>query len=239
LTLETAAISGAVLLRVRDTGTGMDANTRTRAVEPFFTTKPEGEGTGLGLSVVYGVVDSLDGRFSIDSAPGLGTIVEISLPTADGTIAVEAARRPTARVDAGAGRVLVVEDRDVVRELVCDVLEASGFDVAAARGGAEALEIVATDDAFDVLLTDVVMPEMSGADLAHALRNEQPTLPVVYMSGYTDDVLGKDELSEPATTFVRKPFSNAELVAAVRGAIDYWDSAALANASSSSAGSTG
>ena len=90
-----------------------------------------------------------------------------------------------------------------------------------------------------MLLTDVVMPEMSGAALAQALRVERPQLPVVYMSGYTDDVLGNDELSMPATAFVRKPFSNAELVAAIRDVIDYWDSAALANASSSTAGSAG
>jgi PAS domain S-box-containing protein len=239
LTIETAALSGAVLLRVRDTGTGMDAKTRMRAVEPFFTTKAEGEGTGLGLSVVYGVVDSLDGRLSIDSAPGLGTIVEISLPAADGSVVAEDTEEQRPGLAAGAGRVLVVEDRNVVRELVRDVLEASGFEVASVSGGAAALEVVATEEPFDALLTDVVMPEMSGAELAHALRADRPALPVVYMSGYTDDVLGKHELSEPATAFVRKPFSNAELVAAVRGVIDYWDSAALANANSSASVSAG
>jgi CheY-like chemotaxis protein len=217
----------------------MDARTRTRAVEPFFTTKAEGEGTGLGLSVVYGVVDSMGGRLSIESAPGLGTIVEISLPAADGTaVATDEEDEPPVTLG-GAERVLIVEDRDVVRELTRDVLEASGFEVAAVSGGAEALEVVAGEEPFDALLTDVVMPEMSGAQLAHALRADRPKLPVVYMSGYTDDVLGKDELSEPATAFVRKPFSNAELVAAVRGVIDYWESAALANASSSASVPTG
>ena len=237
LTIETAPAPGVVLLRVRDTGEGMDAATRSRAVEPFFTTKSEGEGTGLGLSVVYGVVDSLDGRLSIESAPGLGTIVEIALPAADGS--VEAIEEVLASAPAGGvERVLVVEDRDVVRQLAQDVLEASGFAVAAVSGGAEALALVASDGPFDALLTDVVMPEMSGAELAQRLRGERPDLPVVYMSGYTDDVLKSDELSRPGTAFVRKPFGNAELVTAIREVIDYWDSAALANASSSVSAST-
>ena len=238
LTIETAPAPGVVLLRVRDTGEGMDAATRSRAVEPFFTTKSEGEGTGLGLSVVYGVVDALDGRLSIESAPGLGTIVEIALPAADGSI--EHVEDPLSSAPAGgAERVLIVEDRAVVRQLAQDVLEASGFDVATASGGAEALALVASEEPFDALLTDVVMPEMSGAELAQTLRGERPDLPVVYMSGYTDDVLKSDELAQPGTAFVRKPFGNAELVTAIREVIDYWDSAALANASSSAPASTG
>jgi two-component system cell cycle sensor histidine kinase/response regulator CckA len=238
LTIETAPAPGAVVLRVRDSGEGMDASTRSRAVEPFFTTKSEGEGTGLGLSVVYGVVDSLDGRLSIESAPGLGTIVEITLPAADGIPEPTLDERPPVPA-AGVERVLVVEDRAVVRQLARDVLEASGFEVAVAAGGAEALDAVASQPPFDVLVTDVVMPEMSGAELAQALRADRPELPVVFMSGYTDDVLGNEELSQPGTSFVRKPFANAELVTAVRGAIDYWESAALAKASSSPSVSTG
>jgi PAS domain S-box-containing protein len=238
LTIETARAPDAVILRVRDSGEGMDASTRSRAVEPFFTTKAEGEGTGLGLSVVYGVVDSLDGRLSIDSAPGLGTIVEIALPAADGNPERAEPEDPPAPA-AGVERVLVVEDRAVVRQLARDVLEASGFEVAVAAGGAEALATVAAEPAFAALVTDVVMPEMSGAELAQVLRADRPDLPVVFMSGYTDDVLGNDQLSQPGTSFVRKPFANAELVAAVRGAIDYWDSAAFTSASSSASTSAG
>ncbi len=238
LTVETAQAPRQVMLRVRDTGVGMDASTRSRAVEPFFTTKSEGEGTGLGLSVVYGVVDSLGGRLSIESAPGLGTIVEISLPAAEGA-AEPAAIEPASPPASGVERVLVVEDRNVVRELTRDVLEASGFAVAAVSSGKEALAVVASAEPFDALLTDVVMPEMSGAELARALRAERADLPVVYMSGYTDDVLSSDELAQPATAFVRKPFGNAELVTALRDVIDYWDSAALASASSSASGAAG
>jgi two-component system cell cycle sensor histidine kinase/response regulator CckA len=241
LTIETAVSGENVILRVRDNGIGMDASTRSRALEPFFTTKPEGEGTGLGLSVVYGVVDGLGGRVSIDSAIGRGTIVEIALPVA-GELPDEPEELEDAPLAAvGAERVLVVEDRDVVRDLARDVLEASGFVVVAVPGGREALEEVATGEPFDLLLTDVVMPEMSGPELAVKLRVRQPGLPVLYMSGYTDDVLSAHELAQDATAFLRKPFGNAELIAAVRALLDAqpWAPAALANAKSSLSPSAG
>ena len=220
ITIETAVSAGSVLLRVRDTGTGMDAATRSRALEPFFTTKPEGEGTGLGLSVAYGVVDGLGGRLSIDSALGTGTIVEIALPAGD-CVPVDAA--PGLDEGDGAprtGRVLVAEDREVVRELARDVLTDAGYDVVAVAGGREALEEATAGAAFELLLTDVVMPEMSGPELATKLRTRFPSLPVLYMSGYTDDVLSAHELAQDATAFLRKPFANGELVAAVRGLLD-------------------
>jgi two-component system cell cycle sensor histidine kinase/response regulator CckA len=116
--------------------------------------------------------------------------------------------------------VLVVDDREVVRNLVRDVLVASGFDIVAVESGREALRVFAAGETFDLLLTDVVMPEMSGPELAEHLRARQPGLPVLYMSGYTDDVLEAQELSEEATTFLRKPFGNAELAGAVRELLD-------------------
>ncbi|NUR75631.1 MAG: PAS domain S-box protein [Thermoleophilia bacterium] len=219
LTIETSHVADSVVLRVRDTGVGMDAATRSRALEPFFTTKPEGQGTGLGLSVVYGVIDALGGRLSIDSAVGLGTIVEIALPASEGIVG-EADEPERAAPAGGAGRVLVVEDRDVVRNLARDVLESSGFDVVAVAGGREALAAFAADAPFNLLLTDVVMPEMSGPELAHQLRGDRPALPVLYMSGYTDDVLDPHELSHEATAFLRKPFGNADLIAAVHSVLD-------------------
>jgi CheY-like chemotaxis protein len=241
LTIETTVSGDNVLLRVRDNGIGMDAATRSRALEPFFTTKPEGAGTGLGLSLVYGVVDGLGGRLSIESAIGLGTIVEIALPAADAL-----PDRPEEIVDEpiavlNGERVLVVEDRDVVRDLARDVLEASGFDVVAVPGGREALAVVEAGEPFDLLLTDVVMPEMSGPELAVKLRTQYPHLAVLYMSGYTDDVLSAHELSQDATAFLRKPFGNAELVTAARALLDGqpWAPAALANAKSSLSTSTG
>ncbi len=216
LKIETAVSGTNVIVRVRDDGVGMDAVTKSRAFEPFFTTKPEGEGSGLGLSLVYSVVDGLDGRVSIESAIGRGTIVEIAIPAADALPdELEEAGNEGAVATSGE-RVLVVEDRDVVRELAREVLEASGFNVVAVAGGREALAVAATDEPFDLLLTDVVMPEMSGPELAVKLRVQQPLLPVLYMSGYTDDVLSAHELSQEATAFLRKPFGNAELITAAR-----------------------
>ncbi|HEX4679511.1 MAG TPA: response regulator [Gaiellaceae bacterium] len=241
LTIETTVSGQSVVLRVRDSGIGMDAATRSRALEPFFTTKPEGEGTGLGLSLVYGVVDELGGRLSIESAIGLGTIIEVALPAA------HALPDEPAELDddepapvLNAERVLVVEDRQVVRELTRDVLESAGFDVIAVAGGREALEEVAASRPFDLLLTDVVMPEMSGPELAVKLRAKRPDLPVLYMSGYTDDVLSAHELAQDATAFLRKPFGNAELVTAARTLLDAqpWAPAALAKAKSSVSTST-
>jgi PAS domain S-box-containing protein len=241
LTIETAVAGDSVVLRVRDDGIGMDAATRSRAMEPFFTTKPEGEGTGLGLSLVYGVVDGLGGRLSIESAIGLGTIVEIALPAADGAPDDPEEIHDEPAVVRNAERVIVVEDRDVVRELTRDVLESAGFDVVAVVGGREALEEVAAGEPFDLLLTDVVMPEMSGPELAVKLRAKSPSLPVLYMSGYTDDVLSAHELSQPATAFLRKPFGNAELVTAARTLLDGqpWATAALPKAESSLPASAG
>jgi two-component system cell cycle sensor histidine kinase/response regulator CckA len=241
LTIETTVSGSNVVLRVRDNGIGMDSATRSRALEPFFTTKPEGEGTGLGLSLVYGVVDGLGGRLSIESAIGLGTIVEIALPAADALPdePEQTIHEPTAVLNGE--RVLVVEDRDVVRDLARDVLEASGFVVVAVPGGREALEVVKAGEPFDLLLTDVVMPEMSGPELAVKLRAQHPRLPVLYMSGYTDDVLSTHELSQAATAFLRKPFGNAELITAARALLDAqpWAPAALAKAKSSPSASAG
>jgi PAS domain S-box-containing protein len=222
LTIQTAAIGESVILRVRDTGCGMSELVKSRAFEPFFTTKPEGAGTGLGLAVAYGVVDALGGRLSISSRLGQGTTVEAILPAAAGDATVAVVDAPVEELPApgGSERVLVVEDRDVVRDLTRDVLLAAGFGVEAAAGGHEALEIVERSAPFDLLLTDVVMPGLSGPELSALLRNRIAGLRVLYMSGYTDDVLDPTELADPSTGFLRKPFANSELVAKVRELLD-------------------
>jgi two-component system cell cycle sensor histidine kinase/response regulator CckA len=220
LAITTAVAGDAVVLRVSDTGSGMSDETKSRAFEPFFTTKAEGEGTGLGLAVAYGVVDSLDGSLSIVSAPGEGTTVEAVLPAARVEASPTLVGASPHSWGPATARVLVVEDREVVRDLARDILAASGFDVVAASGGAEALAIALSTARFDLLLTDVVMPQMSGPELAVALRNRFADLPVLYMSGYTDDVLDASALAEPATAFLRKPFSNVELVEKVRELLD-------------------
>jgi two-component system, cell cycle sensor histidine kinase and response regulator CckA len=217
LTISTSMHEDGVALSVGDTGHGMSDDARRRAFEPFFTTKPEGEGTGLGLAVAYGVVASLRGSLMITSTSSQGTAVTAVLPAAVAPTSMPA--RPELRKPPEAGtaakNVLVVEDRAVVRELIGDVLGAAGFATVTASGGSEALTL-ATAEHFDLLLTDVVMPKMSGPELARALRARSTGLPVIYMSGYTDDVLDASALAEPATGFLRKPFANADLVAAVR-----------------------
>jgi PAS domain S-box-containing protein len=215
--IATAAVDGGLVLRVADTGVGMDETTRTRALEPFFTTKEEGHGTGLGLAVVYGVVESCGGSIDIRSSTGAGTTVSIELPA---TVAEPVRDAVPATAPAGRGggeRVLVVEDREIVRDLACSILEDAGYRVVAAPGGPEALALARDELPFSLLLTDVVMPEMSGADLATRLRDEQPSLRVLYMSGYTADVLDDAALARPHTAFLRKPFGTTELTAAVRG----------------------
>ena len=215
--IATAPREGGLVLLVADSGIGMDDETRTRALEPFFTTKAEGQGTGLGLAVVYGVVEACDGSIDIRSSPGAGTTVSIELP---GTVADDAPVAAPAPVPAGRGggeRVLVVEDREIVRDLACSILEDAGYRVVSAPGGPEALALAREEPPFALLLTDVVMPEMSGADLAGRLRAEQPSLRVLYMSGYTADVLDDEALALPHTAFLRKPFGTGELTAAVRG----------------------
>ena len=221
LAFETSTSGDDVVLRVRDDGCGMDDATRTRALEPFFTTKTAGQGTGLGLSVVYGVVDALGGSLAIESAPGEGTVVEVVLRAAAG-LPIDPPPAVNGQVGAAEGveRVLVVEDRDVVRELARDLLEASGFLVETAATGAEALELAESSRPFDLVVSDVVMPGLSGPELARALRLGHSGLPVLYMSGYTDDVLDAEALDEPATGFLRKPFTRNELVGAVRGLLD-------------------
>lgn len=219
LTIETAVVDETVALRVRDTGSGMDELTRTRAFEPFYTTKAEGEGTGLGLSVVFGVIDSLGGSVSIASIPGDGTTVEVLLPAAEGVADHDRAAVTDAVPGGGTGRILLVEDREIVRELTTEVLRTAGFDVDVATCGREALELAAQSEPFDLLLTDVVMAELSGPELAERLRSTDPTLAVLYMSGYTDDVLDAADLSVLGTAFIRKPFQPTQLIAAVRRAL--------------------
>ena len=222
ITIETASTEDRVALRVRDTGSGMSESTKARAFEPFFTTKPEGKGTGLGLSVAYGVVEALGGALTIESALGAGTTVEAVFPaTATAPPPDREPSEPPARARGDKGEhVLVVEDRRVVRELTRDILAAAGFRVSTAASAHAALALLADAPSCDVLLTDVVMPEMNGPELAAILRGRIAGLRVLYMSGYTDDILDASALAMPATAFLRKPFQNAELVAKVRALLD-------------------
>ena len=209
-----------VRLTVSDTGQGMSQEVADRAFEPFFTTKPHGRGTGLGLATVYGTVKAAGGHVEIESARGRGTVVRAHLPAVDS----EAPRAPgtTERGDhAGAGEtVLVVEDERGVREVARRILESRGYTVLVAQDGEEAVEIAGSGDhRIDVLLTDLIMPRMAGREVADRVRARHPRAAVVFMSGYTDDVLVSHGALEGAVNFLRKPFTAAGLVAAVQDAL--------------------
>ena len=197
------------VVRVVDTGHGIDPETIGKIFEPFFTTKPSGLGSGLGLASVYGTVNQSGGFVRVESEPGHGSRFEIFLPTA--------AEIPSAR-----GRtlgVLVAEDEPLVRDLAVSVLEGGGFAVRAAANGQDALELFERHaEAIDVVVTDMVMPEMGGRDLADRVLERRPETPIVYMSGYTDEAPPAEPDNGGAPTFLQKPFSAETLVSTVRAA---------------------
>ncbi len=209
-----------VVLSVSDTGVGMDAATRSRIFEPFFTTKEPGKGTGLGLASVYGIVKQSDGYIAVESEPGHGATFRIYLPRVDATDA-EAAPPPTAPPGRGtAETILLVEDDPEVRELVAEILGDYGYRVVPASRPAEALELGSGGQRIDLLLTDVVMPEMSGRDLAARLTARHPALRVLYMSGYSDEVLASRGVIDPGIRLLMKPFTPEALTSQVREALD-------------------
>jgi CheY-like chemotaxis protein/anti-sigma regulatory factor (Ser/Thr protein kinase) len=202
-----------VQLVVEDTGHGMDAATRARAVEPFFTTKPRERGTGLGLATVHGIVQQSGGTLEIDSTPGVGTRIRITLPAAGADDAEPAAARDDAGEAPPHVPVLVVDDDETVRLTVSRLLARAGFAVDTAGDGAAALEILAAQpERHALVLTDVTMPIMGGKALAAEIGTRWPELPVLFMTGYAqqgfDDVPG----FEAERDLIAKPFSSRELV---------------------------
>ena len=215
-----------VCLNVKDTGIGMDAGTLARVFEPFFTTKPHGRGTGLGLATVYGIVKQSFGDIHAESTPGVGTTFTILLPAAErrriprSDKLSEAGAAPWTSVAAGATSphrgVLLVEDNAGVRAFAAEVLSRAGYDVRSARHGVEALELMRKyDSSIDVVVTDVVMPEMGGRPLVEQLRKRRPSLPVLYITGYTDDASMIDELKATQARLLEKPFTASQLAEAV------------------------
>jgi hypothetical protein len=204
----------AVKLTVRDTGEGMAPEVVERAFEPFYSTKPKGEGTGLGLATVYGIVTQTGGSIEIDSAPGMGTTVEVLLPTTTAAPAEEDVPEPVVESNGTGETVLVVEDEDAVRKLVVRILKREGYSVLEAPDGAGALEEWERHRGdIDLVLTDVVMPGMSGKELAERLGVEP-----VFMSGYTDDVMLRHGVE--GLRLVQKPFDAQTLLGTIRGALD-------------------
>ncbi len=207
---------GYVALIVSDTGHGMDRETLANAFEPFFTTKPVGKGTGLGLSSVYGIVKQSGGYIWLYSEPGGGTTVKMYLPEVgadDPAPAAVAGGKPSL----SRGRILVAEDDPTVRAMMRRALRDAGFELVEAADGREALESVRADASpFDLVITDVAMPAMDGCELARQLATIRPSLPVLAISGYTEDDIIRRSLLDPAQPFLQKPFSPERLVATVR-----------------------
>jgi two-component system, cell cycle sensor histidine kinase and response regulator CckA len=207
-----------VRIRVKDNGTGMSPETLARALEPFFTTKGVGQGTGLGLSMVYGIVRQSGGLLRMDSAPGAGTTVSVCLPLVD---APATAAQPELAVARGRGEtVLVVEDEAVLRSLAGRILEAAAYRVLHAPNGAAAIGFLeAHAGEVDLVLSDVVMPRLTGHELAAAVRQRWPGLPVLLMSGHVG-VIRNQEATAEGSPIVSKPFTPHGLEAAVRKVLD-------------------
>jgi two-component system, cell cycle sensor histidine kinase and response regulator CckA len=205
---------------VADTGIGMSADVMARIFEPFYTTKSRGRGTGLGLATVYGIVVHAGGTIEVSSAPGRGTRFEILLPAIDHEPDDERAEQATAPARGNREKILVVEDEKAVRQLVQRILERNGYEVVTAASGIEALEAYARNDGVSLLLTDVIMPQMSGRDLAEQLTLKSPLTRVVYMSGYPGETLANHGMSESDKSYLQKPFTKEQLLDRVRSALD-------------------
>jgi CheY-like chemotaxis protein len=215
-----AAPGSYVMLTVTDTGAGMTELTLGRLFEPFFTTKARGKGTGLGLPTVQGIVRQSGGTIDVSSRPGHGTTFRIYLPRIEGVLAGEPAKRGSAMLD-GTETVLIVDDQAEVRAIERACLERHGYTVLEASAGDTALRLAAAHKGvLHLLLTDVVMPGMSGADLARALVRVRPAVRVLYASGYSDAVVGQHGVSEPAGNFIQKPFTSSQLLRRMRDILD-------------------
>lgn len=209
-----------LLLRVRDTGHGMDAHTLDHVFDPFFTTKDVGKGTGLGLASVHGIIAQSGGHILCSSAPGRGAEFRIYLPQAGGPLRLITGRLDLGTSAADTGLILLTEDDDEVRRATKLILERAGFKVIEARAGDEALaHFKEHGRGVRLLVTDVIMPGMSGAALARALAERSPDLRVLYLSGYPGEVLGQHGLQEGDRSFLAKPFTSEQLVDAVRGVL--------------------
>ncbi|HEY2114767.1 MAG TPA: PAS domain S-box protein [Candidatus Angelobacter sp.] len=209
------AIGQYVAIRIRDNGVGMDEETRLHAFEPFYTTKEVGRGTGLGLATVYGIVEQSHGEIAIESTPHKGTQVNILLPASLSDAAI-AGEEPYQDIKKGHGNILLVEDEPELRNVNAEFLSSLGYTVACAGGGPEALEMLHTAGNIDLVVTDVVMPKMSGREFAEQLLQLRPNTRLLYVSGYPDDVVLQNGISMHGMLYLQKPYSLKELAGKVQ-----------------------
>ncbi len=209
------------MLMVSDTGHGMDKETQSHIFEPFFTTKEQGKGTGLGLSTVYGIVSQSGGAIEVESESGRGTTFKILLPRVDEPVAVQATARALDERAPAIETILLVEDEDVVRNLVSQVLSTSGYRVLEAANGKDALQICELhSEPIHLMVTDVVMPHMGGRELAEQMAKIRPATKVLYVSGHTEDSIVHHGVSDQEMNFLQKPFTPLALIAKVRQVLE-------------------
>jgi len=210
-----------VMLSVSDTGHGMSEEVKAHILEPCFTTKERGRGTGLGLATTYGVVKQSGGSIEVYSEAGIGTTFKIYLPRVEGEASPSVKDDRPEDMRGGSETVLLVEDEDIVRNLCVRILERLGYKVLQARNGAEAIVLAqGYGDRIDLLLTDVVMPGMNGAELARQLVLHHPEGKVLFTSGYTDDAIVRHGILKEGVSFIGKPYTPSALVKKVRGVLD-------------------
>ncbi len=206
-----------VCLTVADTGTGMDEATRRRAFDPFFTTKAQGKGTGLGLSTVYGIVRQSEGGVLLESTPGSGTTVRVYLPRVHeqpGDLLPDSREKPAPETG---GVILVVEDEELVRDLVCRTLRRAGYSVLVAEDGEAALRVSGGfPSAIDLMVSDVIMPRMGGRELADRITASRPGLPILFVSGYANEATGASGILARGAEYLQKPFTPSMLLERVR-----------------------
>jgi CheY-like chemotaxis protein len=209
------------MLAVTDTGHGMDERTRTQIFEPFFTTKPAGVGTGLGLSTVHGIVKQSGGSILVYSEPGVGTTFKIYLPAGDAVQESAGTHKTQPLIRRGSETILLVEDEEMLRDLVRAVLQEKGYTILEAQTiGQAAAFCKEYEGSIDLLLTDVIMPQMSGRELAEQLKTFRPQMKVLFMSGYTDDTVVRHGVLAAEVAFLPKPFSAGTLESKVREVLD-------------------
>jgi CheY-like chemotaxis protein len=210
-----------VTLRVSDSGIGMDDEVRAKLFEPFFTTKERGEGTGLGLSTAYGIIQQSGGAIDVESEPGQGATFTIYLPSVDAAVTEPITRPQLDREMGGNETVLLAEDEGVVRDLMSELLQGAGYHVLEAQSGRAALEVAeAFAEPIHLLLTDVIMPGMSGRELAGKIAARRPETRVLYVSGYTRDLIAQQGILEPGVHLLQKPFDPDVLLQKIREVLD-------------------